>query len=183
MRHKRSGFNPCIRKNPWRRARQPPTVFLPGDSIWTEKLGGLQSMGSQSRTQPSIHALPTEGAAYQPVCCFIIKKANDKSEDSGAQPEGKQLTSKWRKITQTKIGFQNKGPKPLPSDWWATPCGHTCTHTVTATGVGSKGFKLKVGRLVWTGTSWQEVLSTHKGGSWIHLLTRQSFQLGVAAAT
>ena len=28
----------------------PPTpVFLPGESPWTEELGGLQSMGSQSQ--------------------------------------------------------------------------------------------------------------------------------------
>ena len=31
----------------WRRARQPTPVFLPGESPWTEELGGLQSMGSQ----------------------------------------------------------------------------------------------------------------------------------------
>ena len=27
--------------------RQPTPVFLPGESPWTEKPGGLQSMGSQ----------------------------------------------------------------------------------------------------------------------------------------
>ena len=32
---------------PWRRAWQPTPVFLPGESSWTEKLCGLQSMGSQ----------------------------------------------------------------------------------------------------------------------------------------
>jgi len=32
---------------PWRRAWQPTPVFLPGEISWTEKLGGLQSMGSQ----------------------------------------------------------------------------------------------------------------------------------------
>ena len=42
-------------------------------------------MESQSRTQLSVHTLPTEGAAYQPVCRFIIKKATDTSEDSGAR--------------------------------------------------------------------------------------------------
>ena len=31
----------------WRRAWQPTPVFLPGDSRWTEELGGLQSMVSQ----------------------------------------------------------------------------------------------------------------------------------------
>ena len=40
-------FNPWVRKIPWRRAWQPTSVFLPGESPWTEELGGLQSMGSQ----------------------------------------------------------------------------------------------------------------------------------------
>ena len=43
-RHKRCGFNPWVRKIPWRRAWQPVPVFLPGESPWTEKPGGLQSM-------------------------------------------------------------------------------------------------------------------------------------------
>ena len=45
-RHKRHGFNPWVRKIPWRRTQQPTPVFLPGDSPWTEESGGLQSMGS-----------------------------------------------------------------------------------------------------------------------------------------
>ena len=46
-RHKRGKFNPCVGKIPWRRAWQSTPVFLPGESPWTEVLGGLQSMGSQ----------------------------------------------------------------------------------------------------------------------------------------
>ena len=34
-------------EDPLRRAWQPTPVFLPGESPWTEELGGLQSMGSQ----------------------------------------------------------------------------------------------------------------------------------------
>ena len=41
------GFDPWVRKILWRRAWQPTPVFLPGESPWTEKPGGLQSMGSQ----------------------------------------------------------------------------------------------------------------------------------------
>ena len=33
---------------PWRRAWQFTPVFLPGESSWTEALGGLHSMGSQT---------------------------------------------------------------------------------------------------------------------------------------
>ena len=36
-----------VGKIPWRRSRQPNLVFLPGESSWREKPGGLQSMGSQ----------------------------------------------------------------------------------------------------------------------------------------
>ena len=36
-----------VGKIPWRRARQPTLVFLPGESPWTQEPGGLQSMGSQ----------------------------------------------------------------------------------------------------------------------------------------
>ena len=34
-------------KIPWRRAWQPTPVFLPGESPWTEKPSGLQSIGLQ----------------------------------------------------------------------------------------------------------------------------------------
>ena len=46
-RHKRRGFDPWVKKIPWRRAWQPTPVFLPGESPWTEKPGRLQSMGSK----------------------------------------------------------------------------------------------------------------------------------------
>ena len=38
---------------PWRRLWQPTSVFLPGESPWTEEPDGLQTMGSQSQTQLS----------------------------------------------------------------------------------------------------------------------------------
>ena len=43
----RSGFDPWVGKIPWRMAWQPTPVFLPGESPWTEKPGGLHSMGLQ----------------------------------------------------------------------------------------------------------------------------------------
>ena len=43
----RRGFNPWVRKIPWRRAWQCTPVFLPGEPPWTEEPSGLQSMGSQ----------------------------------------------------------------------------------------------------------------------------------------
>ena len=47
MRHKGCHFDPWVEKIPWRKAWQPTPVFLPGESPWAEKSGGLQSMGSQ----------------------------------------------------------------------------------------------------------------------------------------
>ena len=47
----RGGFDPWVWKIPWRRAWQPTPVFLSEESPWTEKPGGLQSVGSQSLTR------------------------------------------------------------------------------------------------------------------------------------
>ena len=48
-RHQRCGFNPWVRKIPWRRAGQPTPVLSAGESPWTEEPDRLQSMGSQRR--------------------------------------------------------------------------------------------------------------------------------------
>ena len=45
-RHKKHGFDPWVGKIPWRKAWQPTPEFLPGESLWTEEPGGLQSIGS-----------------------------------------------------------------------------------------------------------------------------------------
>ena len=43
-RYKRHGFDPWVRKIPWRRAQQPTPIFiLPWKTSWTEEPGGLQS--------------------------------------------------------------------------------------------------------------------------------------------
>ena len=44
------GLIPEWGRFPWRRAWQPAPVFLPGEFPWREEPGGLQPMGSQSRT-------------------------------------------------------------------------------------------------------------------------------------
>ena len=46
-RRKSRGFDPWVGKIPLRRAWQPTPVFLLGESLWTEELGGLQSMEFQ----------------------------------------------------------------------------------------------------------------------------------------
>ena len=47
---RRWGFDPWVGKIPWKRKWQPTPVFLPGRS---HERGGLQSIGSSSRTQLS----------------------------------------------------------------------------------------------------------------------------------
>ena len=42
---KRQGFNPWVRKSPWRSARQPTPVFLPGGSRGRRRLEGYGSWG------------------------------------------------------------------------------------------------------------------------------------------
>jgi len=53
---KRYEFNPWVGRIVWRRKWQLTPVFLPGKSPWTQKPGGLQSVGSQ-RVR---HDLPPE---------------------------------------------------------------------------------------------------------------------------
>ena len=47
LQYGRPWFDPWVGKIPLRRAWQSTSVFLPGESPWTEKTGGLQSMRSQ----------------------------------------------------------------------------------------------------------------------------------------
>ena len=44
-RHKKNKFDPCVRKIPWRRARQPTPVFLPGESYGQKSLEGCNPWG------------------------------------------------------------------------------------------------------------------------------------------
>ena len=44
---KRLWFDPWAGTIPWRRAWQPPTIFLPGDSHGQRSLVGYRSIGSQ----------------------------------------------------------------------------------------------------------------------------------------
>ena len=45
--YRRPGFNPWVRKIPWRRKWQPTPVFLPGKNPQIEEPDRLQSMGPQ----------------------------------------------------------------------------------------------------------------------------------------
>ena len=44
-RHKRCGFDPCVRKIPWRRKWQPIPIILPGESHGQKSLAGYSPQG------------------------------------------------------------------------------------------------------------------------------------------
>jgi len=44
-RHKRCGFDPWVRKIPWRRVWQPTPIFLPGESHGQRSLRGYSPKG------------------------------------------------------------------------------------------------------------------------------------------
>ena len=44
-RYKRQVFDPCLQKIPWRRAWQPTSVFLPGESHGQRSLAGCSPWG------------------------------------------------------------------------------------------------------------------------------------------
>ena len=60
-RHKRRGFNPWVRKIPWRRAWQPTLVFLPGKSHGQMSLVGSSPWGHKKSdmTEVTQHMQPT----------------------------------------------------------------------------------------------------------------------------
>ena len=48
--------NPWVGKIPWKRARQPTPVFLPGESSWTEESGRLQGHKELDAAKATQHA-------------------------------------------------------------------------------------------------------------------------------
>ena len=50
---KRGGFDPCIRKIPWRRVWQPTPVFLPGKFHGQKSLAGYSPGSQKSQTRMS----------------------------------------------------------------------------------------------------------------------------------
>ena len=67
----RPWFIPWVRKIPWRRAWQPTPVFLPGESLWTEEPGGLQSMGSQ-KIDTQVHNKMIFSNSFFTNICFLF---------------------------------------------------------------------------------------------------------------
>ena len=50
------GFDPYVRKIPWRRARRPTPVFLPGESNGQRSLVGYSPQGDKELDMTEAHA-------------------------------------------------------------------------------------------------------------------------------
>ena len=76
-RHKRRGFDPWVRKIPWRKSWQPTPVFLPGKSHeqgpdkspWVAK-SRTRPKHARTSSRPAVHSLPRAGGwqLLLPVC-------------------------------------------------------------------------------------------------------------------
>ena len=61
-------FDPWVGKIPWKRAWLLTPIFLPGESPWTEELGGLQSTGhKESDTTERLHFHFHYGTIFAPI--------------------------------------------------------------------------------------------------------------------
>ena len=80
-RHKRCGFNPWLRKIPWRRARQPTPVFLPGESCAQRSLAGYspQVHKELDTTEMTQHAPYQKSSLHGSVAKNLPANAGDMS--------------------------------------------------------------------------------------------------------
>ena len=68
----RCGFNPWIRKIPWKRAWQPTPVFLPGESLGQRNLVGYSPRGGkESDTTEAIRHACIQGGFTCAVVCSL----------------------------------------------------------------------------------------------------------------
>ena len=79
----RPGFDPWVRKIPWRREWLPTPVFLPGETHGLEEPGGLQSMGSQRvRHDWAINTF-SMGLTYINWVIIMLMEGREEERDKG----------------------------------------------------------------------------------------------------
>ena len=89
---KRQGFDPWVKKIPWRRTWQPTPVFFVWNIPWTKEPSGLQPRGLQkSRTWLSMHTMHTMSLGADP---------------SPVEPE---MTLAWANILVKPMGLPEPG--------------------------------------------------------------------------
>ena len=64
------GFNPWVRKSPWRRKWQPTPVFLPGESYRQRRLAGYSPQGHKE-LDATEHAIYTVHIPQTCVCILL----------------------------------------------------------------------------------------------------------------
>ena len=69
---KKHGFNPWIRKVPWRRKWQSTPLFLPGKYHGQRSLAGYSPGVTQNRTQLKRLSMHAQEQVYKNVRCFIF---------------------------------------------------------------------------------------------------------------
>ena len=83
-RHKRHGFNPWVRKIPWRRVWQPTPVFLPGESHGQRSLEGYSPRGHKESDT-------TEVTEHRKTLCLAqpLSEGTSSTHDDleGARPD------------------------------------------------------------------------------------------------
>ena len=71
-RHTRRGFDPCVGKIPWRRARQHTPVFLPGGSHEQRSLAGCSAWGpKESDTTARLSVIFTSSITWEAQISYI----------------------------------------------------------------------------------------------------------------
>ena len=75
LQRRRCGFNPWVRKIPWRREWLPTQVFLPGKSHRQRSLAGYRSQGhKESDTTEQLTHAHTAGTPCFLLCSLMILK-------------------------------------------------------------------------------------------------------------
>ena len=71
-RHKRCGFDPWVRKIPWRKKWQPTPVFLPGESHGERSLAGYSPWGHKELDTTKMTAVTAKSLQSCPTLCDPI---------------------------------------------------------------------------------------------------------------
>ena len=118
LQSRRPGFDPWVRKIPWRREWQPTPVFLPGESHGQKSLVGYSLWVTKSQTQLS-------SGHCAVLCCAVVQSP---SLSSSLGPHGLQHTRRPCSPPPPRVC-----PRSCLSPWWccraiSSSDTHTDTH-------------------------------------------------------
>ena len=103
----RLGFDPWVGKSPWRKAWQPTSIFLSGESHGQRSLVGYSPLGHKSQTGLSDFTFTFSGGDGVPAELFQILKDNAvKVLHSICQQIWK--TEQWSQAGKGQFSFQSQ---------------------------------------------------------------------------